>query len=218
MPRTRLVSLIAALAVVAAACSSGSKATPTAGGAGSAQPETSGQAVVVPSFSAAGGGSCGVQIDGDVTNSWHTDQTMATLLVSYWLSPANRSLLGVGDGTEEILINCQSDSGASISLTSTAGTTAAQLPKAPGTYVIETGGIVGDQKPGEIHAIINLKDSSVWSITESGTFTITSFTPNHLAGTFSMKIGKSGTDLSSIVANATVSGTFDLGCTGDVCS
>ena len=218
MPRTKLVSLIAALAIAAAACGGGSKASPTSVGAGPAQPASSGQAVDVASFAAAGGGSCGVQIDGDFTKSWHTDQTKATLLVSYWLSPSNRSLLGVADGMEELLINCQSDEGPAISLSSTTGTTAAQLPKAPGEYVIETGGIVGSNKPGEIHAILSLKDSSVWTVTEPGTFTITSFTPSHLAGTFSMKIGKSGADLQSTVANATVSGTFDLACTGDVCS
>ena len=218
MPRTKLVSLIAVLAIAAAACGGGSKASPTSGGAGPAQSTSSGQAVDVPSFAAAGGGSCGVQIDGDFTKSWHTDQTAGTLLVSYWLSPSNRSLLGVADGMEEILINCPSGDGPAISLSSTTGTTAAQLPKAPGDYVIETGGIVGANKPGEIHAILDLKDSSVWSVTEPGSFTITSFTPSHLAGTFSMKIGKSSADLQSIVANATVSGTFDLGCTGDVCS
>jgi hypothetical protein len=217
MPRTKLVSLIAALAIAAAACGGGSKATPTSGGAGPTQPASSGQAVDMPSFAAAGGGSCGVQIDGDFTKSWHTDQTAGTLMVSYWLSPSNRSLLGVADGMEEILINCPSGEGPAISLSSTTGTTAAQLPKAPGTYVIETGGIIGANKPGEIHAILDLKDSSVWSVTEPGTFEFTSFTPSHLVGTFTMKIGKSGADQST-VATATVSGTFDLGCTGDVCS
>ena len=218
MPRTRIASLIAALAVVAAACSiGGATATPGAGGQGSTEPGSS-QPAVVASFASAGGGSCGVQIDGDVTKAWHTDQTTATLLVSYWLSPSGRSLLGVQDGTEEFLFNCQSDQGPSISLTSTAGTTAAQFPKAPGTYVIEPSGLLGDHKPGEIQALINLKDGGLWNVAENGTFTITSFSPSHLAGSFNMKIAKSGANLQSIVASATVSGTFDLGCTGDACS
>lgn len=218
MPRTRIASLVATLAIAAAACSSGGSTTaPGSGGGGSTEPGSSGPAVVVPSFASAGGGSCGVQIDGDVTKSWHTDQTKATLLVSYWLTPGDRTLLGVTDGQEELLINCQSDQG-SISLTTTAGTTAAQLPKAPGTYVIEAGGLVADRKPGEIQTVINLKDSKLWKVTETGTFEITSFTPSHLSGSFTFKIGRSDVGSQAIAATATISGTFDLACTGSACS
>jgi len=157
------------------------------------------------------------QIDGDVTKSWHTDQTSATLLVSYWLTSGDRTMLGVEAGQEELLINCQSDEG-SISLTTTAGTTAAQLPKAPGTYVIEAGGLTAERKPGQIQTVINLKDSKLWYVTEPGTFEITSFAPSHLAGSFAFKIGRSETGSQTVAATATISGTFDLGCTGSACS
>ena len=218
MPRTKIASLVAALAIAAAACSSGgSKTTPASSGGASTEPGSSEPAAVVPSFASAGGGSCGVQIDGDVTKSWHTDQTSATLLVSYWLTSGDRTMLGVEAGQEELLINCQSDEG-SISLTTTAGTTAAQLPKAPGTYVIEAGGLTAERKPGQIQTVINLKDSKLWYVTEPGTFEITSFTPSHLAGSFAFKIGRSETGSQTVAATATISGTFDLGCTGSACS
>jgi hypothetical protein len=210
MPRLKIASLIAVLAIAATACGSGgSTAAPRSGGQGSTEPGATEPAAVVPSFAAAGGGSCGVQIDGDVTKSWHTDQTTGTLLVSYWLTPGDRTLVGVANGDEELLINCQSDEG-SISFTTTAGTTAAQLPKAAGTYVIE-------RKPGEIQTIINLKDSKVWNVTAAGTFEITSFTPSSLAGSFNFKIGRSDVGSQTVVATATVSGTFDLACTGSAC-
>jgi len=212
----KLASAVAAMAIVVSGCG-GSTSTPAPGAVVSTEPGATEPAVVVPSFAAAGGGSCGVQIDGDVTKSWHTDQTTGTLLVSYWLTPGDRTVVGVANGEEELLINCQSDEG-SISLTTTAGTTAAQFPKAAGTYVIEAGGLVAERKPGEIQTIINLKDSKVWNVTEAGTFEITSFTPSHLAGSFTFKIGASDTGSQAIVAAATVSGTFDLGCTGSACS
>ena len=218
MPRLKIASLVAVLAIAATACGSGgSTAAPRSGGEGSTAPGSSEPAVVVPSFASDVVWSCGVQIDGYVTMSWHTDLTLATLLVSYWLTPGDRSMVGVASGEEELLINCQSDEG-SISLTTTSGTTAAQLPKAAGTYVIEAGGLGAERKPGEIQTIINLKDSKVWNVTEAGTFEITSFTPSHLAGSFTFKIGASDTGSQAIVAAATVSGTFDLGCTGSACS
>ena len=218
MPRSKIFSLVAVLAIAVAACG-GAKATtaPQSGGQGSAAPGSSDAVVVVPSFAAKGGGSCGVQIDGDVTKSWHTDQTTATLLVSDWLNAADRSMLGVKDGEAELLINCQSDQG-SISLTTTSGTTSAQFPKAAGTYVIEAGGIVADRKPGEIQTVINLKDKLLWRVTEPGTFEITSFTPSHLAGSFTFKIGSYEVGSSAATSTATFSGTFDLGCTGSACS
>ena len=194
MHRTRLASVLAALAITAAACSSsGSTATPGSGGQDSTEPASSEQAASAPSFASAGGGSCGVQIDGDVTKAWHTDQTKATLLVSYWLSPDDRSLNGINEGEEMLDINCQSDLG-SISLITTAGTTAAQFPKAPGKYVIEAGGLVANRKPGEIQTVINLNDKGLWGVTENGTLEITGFTPSHFTG------------------------TFDLACTGSACS
>jgi hypothetical protein len=218
MPRLKIASLVAVLAIAATACGSGGSTTaPRSGGQGSTAPGATEPAVVVPSFASAGGGSCGVQIDGDVTKSWHTEQTMATLLVSYWLTPGDRTMVGVANGEEELLINCQSDQG-SISFTTTAGTTAAQLPKTAGTYVIETGGLLANRKPGEIQTIIDLKDSKAWRVTENGTFEITSFTPSHLAGSFTLKIGTSDSGSETIVASATISGTFDLACTGSACS
>ena len=218
MVRTRIVSLVAVLAVAVAACSSGgSTPTPRSGAGVSTEPGSSQPAVVVPSFGSAGGGSCGVQIDGGITKSWHTDQTTATLLVSYWLKSGDRTMLGLAAGQEELLMNCQSDEG-SITLTTTEGTTAAQLPKAPGTYVIGAGGLTAERKPGEIQTVINLKDSNVWYVTEAGTFEITSFTPSSLAGSFTFKIGRSDAGSQTVAATATVSGTFDLGCTGSACS
>jgi hypothetical protein len=126
-------------------------------------------------------------------------------------------MLAVKDGEAELLINCQSDQG-SISLTTTAGTTSAQLPHSPATYVIEAGGLVADRKPGEIQTVINLKDTNLWSVTEPGTFDITSFNPSHLAGSFSFKIGRSDVGSQAILATATISGTFDLTCTGSACN
>jgi hypothetical protein len=225
MRHSRFAFVIATLAFVASACGSGAStsasgatgAAPTGlTPAGSTVPGSTAPAVIAPSFAAAGSGSCGVQIDGDVTKSWHTDQTTATLLVSDWLSAADKAMLAVKDGDAELLINCQSDQG-SISLTTTAGTTSAQLPESPATYVIEAGGLVADRKPGEIQTVINLKDTNLWRVTEPGTFDITSFNPSHLAGSFSFKIGRSDVGSQTVLATATISGTFDLSCTGSAC-
>jgi hypothetical protein len=114
------------------------------------------------------------------------------------------------------LMNCQSTKG-NLSLYTTNDTTGAQFPEAPGNYVIEAGSILGDTKPGEIKVLITFPDKSLWRVTEKGTFAIASFSGSHITGTFTFKIGKESEDLQSIVATATVAGTFDMACTSGAC-
>ncbi len=213
----RLSGLLVGTAVVAAACGTSF----STGGPGSSLPAgaTPGKtsAVDLPSLPAAGGGSCNVKITGGVETSWVSPQTMGTLLISYWLSQADRSLLSVGPDEAYMLMNCQSDSG-SISLTTTNQTTAAQFPEKPGTYVIEAGGILSDTQPGDVQAIVVFHNDTLWKVTKPGTFVVTTFGGGHFAGTFSLEVGQESDDLSTIVATATVSGTFDLACTGSACN
>jgi hypothetical protein len=51
--------------------------------------------------------------------------------------------------------------------------------------------------------------------TRAGSFKVTTLGGGKFAGAFSVKVGKSGDDLKTIVATAVVSGSFEFGCTGD---
>jgi len=71
--------------------------------------------------------------------------------------------------------------------------------------------------PGEIGVLINLHDNLIWAAAEAGTFDVTTFGDGKFAGTFSVKI-KATADLQTRAANAVLTGSFDLSCTGDACS
>lgn len=208
----KLASVVVALAVVAAGCGGSSSA-------GVSSPAATGQngspalpSVVMP---AAGGGSCQVDISGDVTTSWHATQDLSNLMVSYWLSASSREALSLTG--EALLLNCKG-SGGSVSFTTPDKTLSADFPKSPKDYVVPAGGILGGAQPGQVSMLLNLNDHNVWKVTEAGSFKVTTFGGGKFAGTFSVKVGKSGDDLKTIVATAVVSGSFDFGCTGDACS
>jgi hypothetical protein len=221
----RLASLIAALAVASAACgSSAATAAPADGSApGSATPTPTPAAtdaggnptVSLPAMPAAGGGSCKVQITGDVNKSWEASQTQGTLLLSQWLSSSDRELMSIAADEDSMILNCSTDAGTA-NFSTTSGTTSALFPKAPGTYVIATGGL-GSDKPGQIGVLVNTKDKLLWKTSEPGAFTIKSFGGGKFAGSFTVKL-VTYLDSGSTHSSATMTGTFDLGCTGSACS
>jgi hypothetical protein len=215
MTTRRLAAALCALALVVSACSRGSSPGSSAGP--SAAGDTS--ALSVPQLPAAGGGSCTVAITGDVSKSWTASQTMGSLLVSYWLSPAEAAVLSLSADEAYFIMNCQGSDG-SVSFTLTNNTTRAQFPEAPGTYVIPAaGGLLGlGGDPGQVGMLLSLHDSAIWNATEPGTFKITTFGGGKFAGTFQAKVGKLGDDLKTIAATATLSGSFDLSCTSQGCS
>jgi hypothetical protein len=161
---------------------------------------------------AAGGGSCQVNVTGDVTASWTAKQDMSSVLLSYWLSPANRKTLSLKDGEESLILNCQG-AGGSVNFISPNGTTTANFPQSPKSYVIPTGGILGGAAAGQISMLFSTNDKTLmWKVVEAGTFNVTTFGGGKFAGTFSVKVGMVGDDLKTITGTAMVSGSFDMGC------
>lgn len=213
----RLTSVIAAMAIVASAC--GSSAS-TAGPGRTLAPGESAQVTLpagLPSMPAIGGGSCSVNITGDETKSWTSPQTMGSLLISYWLTPANRTLVALKAGEESLIFNCES-AGGSVSFLTTNETTSAQFVKGPKEYVISAGGLLGGD-PGKIKLLLNLKDESLWKVIEDGSFKITTFTGSKFSGTFSAKLAKADDMLKYTAGTAVITGTFDLNCSiGNACS
>ena len=205
------------LAFAAAACGNSASSGGAGSPAGSPAGGTATGGISDRSYPAAGGGSCSVTVSGDVTASWQRKQDASSLMVTYWLSESEREFLDMTAGEESFLLNCQSDKG-TISLYNTSGTTAAQFPQAPKSYVIASGGILGGGEPGQISMLVTLQDtSSIWKVSEAGTFEVTTFTGSKFAGTFQAKVAKVGDDLKTVVATATVSGTFDFDCTSGGC-
>ncbi|MGD0247523.1 MAG: hypothetical protein ABSB75_00565 [Candidatus Limnocylindrales bacterium] len=210
----RASALLVVSAFLFAACSSSGStpATNSSGSIGDSNPTSAGHVSLPP----VGGGSCSVKVTGGTEVSWQSPQDKASLVVSYWLSSAERALLSLTADQEYFLMNCQSAKG-TLSFYTTTDTTHAQFPEAPGDYVIEAGGVLGDTKAGEVKALVTFPDKTLWRVTENGTFAIASFNGSHIAGTFTFKIGKESEDLQSIVATATVAGTFDMACTSGAC-
>lgn len=206
------------LAAIAAGC--GSSAS-SAGPVGSRAPSPSSSAASAaatsdtagePTFKmpAGGNGTCAVSIAGAVTKSWTTTQDMGTLQVSQWLSASSRSMLNLNPGDAWFILNCKGDA-VSVNFTTVDGTTEAMFPVAPGDHVIGQNGVMGGGSPGQMSAMVNLGDKSIWRVAKPGTFSITKFGGSKLAGTFSFAI-------TSDAGGATVTGSFDLSCTGDACS
>jgi hypothetical protein len=201
-----------AFSVIAAGCSSsaatqglqGATVAPVAPGV-SSQPVAS-----VPVQPVSGAGSCKVTISGGLTASWDTQQTKASAVVSYWLSPAAHQVLSATG--ESFLMSCDGADGA-ISLYTTNTTTSVQFPEAAGNYVI--GGLGTVSTPGLVIAIVAPKGTNLWNITEPGTFNVTTLNGSKFEGTFQIKIAEQGPDLKLTGKTATVSGTFNLACSAN---
>jgi hypothetical protein len=201
-----------AFSVIAAGCSSsaatqglqGATVAPVAPGV-SSQPVAS-----VPVQPVSGAGSCKITISGGLTASWDTQQTKASAVVSYWLSPAAHQVLSATG--ESFLMSCDGADGA-ISLYTTNTTTSVQFPEAAGNYVI--GGLGTVSTPGLVIAIVAPKGTNLWNITEPGTFNVTTLNGSKFEGTFQIKIAEQGPDLKLTGKTATVSGTFNLACSAN---
>ena len=205
-PVSVLLGAAVALSMLAAAC--GSSSAPGAVSNQPGDPAASLPAGGPPSMAAIGGGSCKVAISGGLSLSWESAQDVASLMVSYWLSPATHAALSPNG--ESFLMNCQG-TGASISFYNTNGTTAAMFPEAAGSYVIPGHG--DDAKPGTVTALFTTKDDSLWNISEPGTFGVAALDSKHFAGSFQFNLVKLGDDLKPTSTTAAVSGTFDFACT-----
>jgi hypothetical protein len=156
-----------------------------------------------------------MDISGGATVSFESKQDTGTLQMDYWLTPDARSALSLGDGDAGFLLNCQGGDLGSVSFLTTDGTTAATFAKGPATYKIRAQlGTATPAAPGQVQTLFNLKDKKIWGATEEGTFTVTRLDGGDFAGTFAVKIGTTGPSPLS----ATVTGSFDLGCTSGACS
>jgi hypothetical protein len=211
----RPVPMVAVLALVVAACGgSASTVAPSTTGAGSGEPAgVTAAPAAMTGAPAAAGGSCSVQISGAVTASFQAPQDAGTLQMDYWLPDDARAMLGVTGDDEGFLLNCQG-AAASVSLSTADGTTSKEFPEGAGTYTILAQATQATAAPGAIQTLVNTHDKNIWSVSEPGTFTVTTLTGGRFAGSFEFKIsaiGNAGTA-------ATVSGSFDLSCVNGACS
>lgn len=212
MRSLKLASAAAIVAIVFAACGSSAGSTRASGSADST--DVSGSGAPTTGVPAAAGGSCKIAITGARTVSFTSNQDAYTLQMDYWLPSEARTTLGLAETDQGFLMNCQGGDLGSVSFSTTDGTTASTFPKGAGTYQIRAQlGSGADPAPGQVQALINLKDKSIWGATEVGTFTVTDLTDSHFAGRFSVKIGTTGSNPNS----AAITGSFDLGCINGTC-
>jgi hypothetical protein len=220
IPRASSITslLLTAVFAVAACGSSASSGGPATPGASTGGGDMGGGGDQTPSISFAnvGGGSCEVKITGDVTASWSEQQNMSSVLVTYWLDSADREMLDMAADDASFLINCQGDAG-HLSLTSAGSPTTADFPEGPGTYVIAAAGILGGGESGQASVLLTIGDTTMWGVSEPGTLNVTALDGSKFAGNFEFKAREVGDDLQTVIANVTVSGSFDFGCSGTAC-
>ncbi len=200
LPNPIAILLLAVPALLVAACGSGGADSSTGPGL---------------SMALAGGGNCSVKITGGIEKSWTQQQTTATLLVSQWLKPADREVLSLKAGEASFIFNCEGAAG-SISVMLGGGTTEQQFLEAPADYVIAPGTIGGGAPAGQMSLLVNLHDDASWTVSEPGAFNITTFGDGKVGGTFEATLVKTD-GVGSPSATGTISGIFDLGCTGTNC-
>jgi hypothetical protein len=167
----------------------------------------------VPVMPAGGDGTCQVQISGQPNLSWEDHQDMGSILVTYWLSPAERKM-AMMEATETFLINCGTEAG-SLSFSLSTSTTKDQFPFGPKTYATGPG---ASDTPGGVTVLVSLPGGDMFKLVEAGTFDISRLDGSRMTGTFNFKIAKFeiGKRASSTPV-ATVSGSFDYACLSGGC-
>lgn len=177
-------------------------------------------------------GSCSATVSGDVSAEWTGNGGAAAVGTDYWYTEdelreqyeffgdESRSFDDVYASGEPItallLLNCGT-SAPSVSFYPSNATTKDHVPFGPGSYEIAGGGdILGsaDAEPGVFTALLSLDDDAVWGST-GGTFEITEWNAEHIAGTFSFGITEGFADPAR---TAQVDGTFDFRCFATACS
>ena len=224
MPRPRVRAIVAsvfalAFALVLVGCGSGAGATPT-GAAPSAAPGETEVPASEPAETLApvGDGSCSVEVTGAVTADWETPQDASSVIVSYWLSDAERA--EIGQEGETFLVNCDGGDAGYLNLSLAPGTTAEQFPQGPATYEIVTGDAsTGEVAPGQVSASLTLADGDLWAVAAPGTVEVTRLDGSSLTATFEFPAGRwdpEGT--ASPRPEVTVRGSFDFDCTTGGCT
>jgi hypothetical protein len=208
LPAALLLAIAFAVAACGSSASTGAPGASTGGGGGDKTPGAE-----IPN---AGGGSCQVTIAGDVSASWSEQQNLGSTLVSYWFSAAQREAYEMSEDEQYFVINCKGDAG-QLSLLSVGDTTAADIPMGPASYVVVPKFALGEDGKGKVSMLLTLDDETLWRAAENGTFNVTTLDAKRFAGNFEFKVESLGDDLETVVASATVSGTFDFACTGGAC-
>lgn len=201
-----------AVVLILAACGGGGTAAPSGAGssAGPAQTEPA------TSFAPVGGGDCAVQITGAVTADWEREQDTSSVLVSYWLSPAERESLG--QEGESFLVNCDGGDKGFLSLSTTAGTTAATFPEGPNTYEIPADSTT-QPTPGQVTAMVTLPGDDLWSVAEPGGLGVSQLDGSRFSAMFEFTIGRWQPGAAEgVKPEATVKGSFDFACTTGGCN
>jgi len=213
LPRARALAVGASiLALALAGCSSGGSAAPS-GAPSSAAPVETGPAMT---YAAVGGGSCAVQVSGNVTSDWQRPQDSSSVLVSYWLSAAEREMLG--QEGESFLVNCDGGDKGYLNLNSPTGSTVETFPKASGTYEIAASNAT-EQVPGTVNAMITLPGEDLWAVAAPGKLEVSRLDGSRFTATFEFPVGRWQPGAAEgVQAEATVTGSFDFACTSGGCN
>jgi hypothetical protein len=149
-------------------------------------------------------GQCRVDVTGAETVSWDAGGGYAATLVDYWLTEAERELLGTD--VFGLIINCTSEFGY-VGFTAADAADSSTVPLAPGRYELPPAS-AGLEVPNPIRGGIDIEGSeAVWGLSQPGVLDITAFDEARIAGTFSFVT----TDvLGDVSGELQVTGSFDF--------
>jgi hypothetical protein len=182
------------------------------------------------------GGGCALTVTGDHS----TTIAAGSASSDYWLTPEQVALArdalaettvsadgetmgaaapddGVAPVFNWLVINCGDEQGEGLSILANTDATSEDVPFGPGRYVIAPGFLSGSEDRTQFSAVVNVGvGSEVYALT-AGTIDVTRFDASGVAGSVSMDVELSLAD--GTTKHATLSGTFEFGCSGgDACA
>jgi hypothetical protein len=157
-------------------------------------------------------GGCHVTVTGDVTKEWTGANDSGGFAYGPWADAAlgdNTVPFSITLDANFFILNCTSGDD-NVSFTASGDF---QVPQEPATYALAPSDniISGASPDNEIGMIISLAGTDTnWGLEAEGTFTITEFDDEHIAGTFELPVKDNLADLASVPSkgSALIKGEF----------
>jgi hypothetical protein len=161
----------------------GTSASSDEGGATDGSSTEGSEAPEVTDSGGGDGGSCQVDVTGDVTASWSAGPSLSALETEYWLTPQEKEMFGEGF---YFVVNCQGPGGDYFGLTAGQAGSTDTVAYGPASYTLSPSEnvLAGTGMDSPLTVLLAFDgDEGVWGVTEPGVVEITEFDGDNIAGT-----------------------------------
>ena len=152
-------------------------------------------------------------LTGGINETFSSPGSVSSVLVGYWLSDKEKSLISVAANSVPLIINCVSDI-ASVTIGGSDKLTTTIFPKGPSEFPLKASenalSITNGDSP--LNALVQIsKYQTNWTLKEDGYVKFTALDDNHIAGEFKFSLTDSLAKLGNTAPapDTVVSGTFD---------